>query len=290
MNPNFETTTHVGIAGDWHGNLPHALAVLKRLHGRGISLVFQLGDFGFYGSLLKHSREKFRDRIGSLLDEQEQYLFVTFGNHENYDLIGKLDVHSDGIFKGFAYEPEAPRILYFQRGQSLKVGGRNFLSCGGANSIDIGWRFAHNAKGKAKVWWPQEEISKADIVRTVEEARSLGTVDVFLAHDVFLSAPIEGTHRQNASMWTAEEFAFARKSREALELIAREALPTLWLHGHYHKYIETEVQLKRPRTKRSKKGRFTTESAVVRTVCLARDEKQKSTAILALDDLTLTVI
>lgn len=291
MTLDLSKVTHVGVAGDWHGNTTHALLQLEKFDLKDIKVVFQLGDFGIFGSLLKHSREKFRDRIGRFLERNDQWLFVTLGNHENYDLFEKFPVMEDGPFKGFKYEPEAPRILYFQRGQSLRVGGRMFLSCGGANSIDITWRWAHNnnPKNRAKVWWPQEQISKEDIEATIVEAKRVGKVDVFLAHDVFLSAPIHGTHRQNTSMWTEEEFAFARKSREALEVIAREVLPTMWFHGHYHDFIETDVLLRKPRARISKKGRFATESGTVHTVCMARDDARKCSGILELANLTLTV-
>lgn len=279
----------IGIAGDWHGNVGHALLALEKLDFLGVKYVFQLGDFGFYGSLLKYSTDKLRHRVNRLLERNDQYLFVTFGNHENYDLIAKVPMLTDGAFAGFRQEPEAPRIFYFERGQSITIGNRNFLSCGGAASIDYKWRFLYNAKGR-KVWWEQERISVLDIENTVAEAEKLGHVDVFLAHDVFASAPIHGTHRQDTSKWDSEELAFAQTSRDALEKIARRVLPNIWLHGHYHNRIETEVELSSLKSVKNKKGKFITPAKTVKTYCFAKDESKNSIGVLFLDDLSVEYI
>jgi len=280
----------VGLAGDWHGNVSHGLLTLEKLDFLGIKYVFQLGDFGVYGSLLEYSSDKLRTKVNALLERNDQWLFVTLGNHENYDMVERFSVMTEGDFAGFLYEPKAPRVLYFQRGQSLTISGRKFLSLGGAASIDYKWRQAHNASGRAKVWWPQERISVLDIHNTIAEAERLGGVDVFLAHDVFASAPIFGTHRQDTSKWDAEEFAFAQTSRDALEKVARAVLPRLWLHGHYHNRIETEVELTATKAVKSKKGKFSTPKATVKTFCFAMDGKPESSGVLFLNDLSVEYI
>jgi hypothetical protein len=284
-------TDSVGIAGDWHGNVGHALKALKKLNSFGIKYVFQLGDFGVSGSLLKDAGDKLRTRTNELLERQDQWLFITLGNHENYDLVERFDVMPTGEFADFLYEPKAPRILYFQRGQSLTISGRNFLSLGGAASIDYKWRQEYNAKaGRGKVWWAQERITVLEIQRTIAKASCLGVVDVFLAHDVFASAPITGTHRQDTSKWDAEEFAFAQTSRDALEKVARAVLPKIWLHGHYHQRIETEVELSATRAVKSKRGKFSTPKATVKTFCFAKDDSPNSTGVLFLEDLSISYL
>lgn len=284
---------YVGIAGDWHGNVGHARLTIEKLDFLGVKYIFQLGDFGLFGSLLEYSGDKLRTRVNSLLERNDQWLLVTLGNHEDYDLLAKFPVLEDGEFAGFQYEPKAPRILYFQRGQSLTISGRNFLSLGGAASIDYKWRLEHNnhpRKTRAKVWWEQERISVLDIHNTIAEAQRLGKIDVFLAHDVFASAPITGTHRQDANKWDSEELAFAQTSRDSLEKVARAVLPTIWLHGHYHQRIETEVELSGTTAKKSRKGKFVAPKSLVKTFCFARDDEKESSGILYLNSLEVEYI
>ena len=279
----------VGIAGDWHGNVSHALLTIEKLDFLDIKYIFQLGDFGVGGSMLEFAGDKLRTRCNAFLERNDQFLFITLGNHENYDLVAKFSVVEDGEFAGFLYEPKAPRILYFQRGQSLQISGRNFLSLGGAASIDYRWRQEYNAQKNSpgKVWWAQELISVLDIVKTIDEAKRLGHVDVFLAHDVFASAPIKGTHRQDTKKWNSEEFAFAQTSRDALEKVARVVLPTLWLHGHYHNRIETEVELTSPKARKTKKGKFELLKSTIKTFCFAEDGMKNSAGVLNLETLSI---
>ncbi len=257
----------VGIAGDWHYNIPHALAVVDQFHGLGLKHIFQLGDFGLWGGLLKHSHDKLRWRLEKKLEKFDMLLFITLGNHENYKLLESFSVVNAGPWAGFLFEPEAPHILYFQRGQSIQLRGRNFLSLGGAASIDYKFREI------GKSMWTEERITVKNIWDTLEEFERIGSVDVFLAHDVFASAPIFGTHRQS-DKWDSEEKAYAQTSRDALEKVVTKVYPTLWLHGHYHQPIETSVD-------------FSTAEGIktVKTYCLAMDQEKKSTGILWLDEL-----
>lgn len=273
-----DTIEALGIAGDWHGNIPHALRALEQFHRLSLRYVFQLGDFGLWGSLLEYSHEKLRWRVQGRLEQYDMYLFVTLGNHEKYSLLPFFSVVQDGPFAGFLYEPKAPRILYFQRGQSLTIGGRNLLSIGGAASIDYKYRL------EGLTIWKEERISAQDVRNTIQEADRLGKVDVVLAHDVFASAPIFGTHRQS-DKWDAEEKAYAQTSRDALEKVATAVLPPLWLHGHYHLPISTSVELQGTKVKKSKKGKLERSSGTVNTYCLAMDDKPQCTGILWLREL-----
>lgn len=282
----------VGIAGDWHGNVSHALLTIEKFDFLGIKYIFQLGDFGVWGSLLAHAGDKLRTRCNHFLERNDQRLFVTLGNHENYDLVEQFSTVESCEFAGFLYEPKAPRILYFTRGQSLRVSGRNFLSLGGAASIDYKWRQEHNAQKNSpgKIWWAQERISVLDMNNTIEEAKRLGTVDVFLAHDVFASAPLEGTHRQDHEKWDAEELAFAQTSRDTLEKVARAVLPKVWLHGHYHSRLEYAVELTGTRSVKIAKGKITAPKAIVQTHCFAKDDEKFSAGILMLEDLSVSYL
>lgn len=275
-----ESLMAVGIAGDWHGNTGHALRAVEQFHRLGLRYVFQLGDFGLWGGLLKHNKDKLRSRLQIMLEKYDMTLFVTLGNHEKYSFLPSFSVYEDGPWKGFLYEPKAPRILYFQRGQSITLGGRNILSIGGAASIDYKYRV------EGHTIWKEERITAQDVRNTIEEAERLGKVDVILAHDVFASAPIFGTHRQS-DKWDADEKAYAQTSRDSLEKVVQAVIPTLWLHGHYHMPITTEVEVQSTRVVKDSKGRMKRTTATVKTHCLAMDEKPQSTGILWLPLLEL---
>lgn len=272
--------TYVGVAGDWHGNTAHALKTLELFSKNQVRYIFQLGDFGVFGSLLEYSADKFRTRIARSLEAKDQWLFVTLGNHENYDLVERFSTVEEGDFVGFNYEPKAPRILYFKRGQSLTISGRTFLSIGGAASIDYRWRqeWNNSPKARAKVWWLQERISVLDVENTLAEARRLGSVDVLLAHDVFAEAPIGNSHRADHSRWNADDFAFAQSSRDSLQKVAEGVLPKLWLHGHYHVPLDSTVSLQSGIGKHRKGGE-------VRAVCFGKDEAKNSSGVLWLAEL-----
>lgn len=263
----------VGIAGDWHGNTGHALRAMEQFHRLEIKYVFQLGDFGLWGGLLEHNKDKLRSRLQTLLQKYDMWLFVTLGNHEKYSFLPHFSTYEDGPWKDFLYEPKAPRILYFQRGQSITLGGRNLLSIGGAASIDYKYRM------EGLTIWKEERITAQDVRNTVDEASRLGTVDVILAHDVFASAPIFGTHRQS-DKWDAEEKAYAQTSRDALEKVALAVTPKLWLHGHYHLPITTEVEVQGTKAVKDKRGRMVRTTSTIKTHCLAMDGKPQSTGIL----------
>ena len=55
--------TKIGFAGDWHGNLLHAEIALEKLAACGVKHVFQLGDFGLFGSQLRFSGDKYRQKL-----------------------------------------------------------------------------------------------------------------------------------------------------------------------------------------------------------------------------------
>lgn len=270
----------VGFAGDWHGNVAHALRAVDAFRKEGVQIIFQQGDFGLYGSLLEFGGDKLRQRLQAKLAKNNQWLLVTFGNHENYDLVEKLPFVQEGIWKGFQREEKADRILYFTRGQSLSVGGRNFLSCGGAASIDVQWRLDYQKqKGARKIWWEQELITVEDMRKTVEEAKRLETVDVFLAHDVFASAEVFGSHRTDSNRWSVADLDFAQKTRDSLEHIVKRVLPAIWVHGHYHVPLSLETYVN-PATG------FGSEPHLVKSYGLSKDDQQFSTAMMMLEDLS----
>lgn len=272
--------TKIGFAGDWHGNLLHAEIALEKLAVCGVKHVFQLGDFGLFGSQLRFSGDKYRQKIQRVLERYSMELYVTLGNHENYDLFEKLPrEHGDDPRPGFRREPEADRIRYFERGAGFQLFGLNFLSLGGAASIDFERRLKEQAmKGASKQLWEQELITQADVEATLKTAEELGHVDVMLAHDVFARAHVVDSHRTSGG-WGTVALSYAQQTRDTLQEVVRIVKPELWMHGHYHVAAELETLM----------GDINGEAFSVKSVCLDMDTRIKSLALMEPSTKELTV-
>lgn len=79
------STAKIALAGDWHGNTAWALRCLLHLASLGVREVFHLGDFGIWPG--PGGRNYVLD-LDACLASEAMTLFVTPGNHEDYDQIG----------------------------------------------------------------------------------------------------------------------------------------------------------------------------------------------------------
>ncbi len=258
--------SQVGFLGDTHGNLRWVELRLKDLHDAGITLVFQVGDWGGYWP--SNDSPKFRYRVNKLLAQYGMKLLVTLGNHEDYAQIEKnLKEVKSGTWKGFLWDERTPQIRYFKRGQVWEFSGVRFQSLGGAASIDRAYRTPNRS------WWEGEKITLEDIYNTNENARNTeGEIDVFIAHDIFASANIWPNGGEGAGGWSLTDLAYAQTSRDALQMVVEVVKPKLWFFGHYHFRVEGESELVDVTG-----AKFTTKFA-----CLNRDNDTDSLIILDL--------
>jgi len=222
---------YVGIAGDWHGNKGWARLRLLDFADLGITKVLQLGDFGLWQG---NNGMKYLHRINKVLQENNQTLYVTLGNHENYILVSALTVINSGENAGWLYNPIYPNILYAPRGHRWEWEGVSFVSLGGANSIDRVYRV------EGVSWWPGEQIGYGDIFRT----REGGYADIFLAHDCPEGVPLFGGHKAGTGNWSSEDIKYAERSRRSLRQAVDVVKPELFFHGHYHFLAEYNTVLK----------------------------------------------
>lgn len=168
----------VGVTGDWHQDLAWADVTLDTFYEYGVKHLFQLGDFGFS---LDISGRKFLFKVNQKLKENNQKLYVTLGNHENYTHFLKNTVPVEGV-AGWVYLPQFPHVWFALRGARWKVDGVSFVSLGGANSIDR----VNRVEGKS--WWREEQLSKFDVLATTV----FGYADVMLTHDAPLEVDLFG--------------------------------------------------------------------------------------------------
>lgn len=215
--PTFsEAETLVGIAGDWHGTTKWATYALSRLERQGVRTVLQLGDFGVWPG---ESGQGYLDDLQSVLDENDQTIYVTLGNHEDYTQIHTIEPDELGL------KWIRPSIVLFPRPFRFEMKMTTFLSLGGAPSVDRDHRVAYQS------WWPEEMLTEEEVA----EAVAGGTVDVMLTHD----APNGGTHAvsniiSHGGGWSRDSLLYAAEGRMLMDKAVYGVRPQMLLHGHYH--------------------------------------------------------
>lgn len=210
----------IGIAGDWHGNGRWAHAVINAFARNHIKTIFQVGDFGVWAG---HNGQLFLDTVNDTCEAQGSTVYVTLGNHENYDYVEQLATYKSDE-EGIIWA--RPNVAIFPRPFRFDVNGISFLSMGGAPSIDKEWRDA------GKDWWPQEVITEEMEI----EARNGGHAQVMLTHD----APKGGTPQvdhiinNNPQGWPSKMLNYCAEGRARMDRIVADVKPEFLFHGHYH--------------------------------------------------------
>lgn len=221
-------TTDCGIAGDWHGNTLWAVMALDQYAIAGITHILHVGDFGFGFGGGDRGEDYLRD-IQNALVQNNQIIYVTLGNHENYVMISSFVNHPE--MPGFVFNPDFPNILVATRGARWDWNDVSFVSLGGAASID------YEGRTEGINWWSEERISLGDVYRTIEG----GHADVMIAHDAPTGVNLFGSHREARSQWSVEGLAYADQSRDMMRQAVDGVKPDMFFHGHYHHYLDEVV-------------------------------------------------
>jgi hypothetical protein len=214
----------VGVAGDWHGNRTWALRCVRVLADAGVGEVYHLGDFGIWPG--PRGRDYLLD-LDAALGSHTMQLFVTPGNHEDYDQIDELPALDLGHEIG-EVQWITEHIAMLPRGHRWTRNGWTFVSLGVAPSIDR-W-----SRREGLDWWEAEAITDEDVSRVV----SGGPADILLAHDAPDAALGTGSVRavlgSNPLGWPAHALRYAAEGRDRVTAAFLGVAPRLFLHGHYH--------------------------------------------------------
>lgn len=253
--------SHVGAAGDWHGDTRWALHSLKVFSQHRIRTILHVGDFGLWPG---ESGASFLRKVDRKLADLGQTLLVTEGNHEWYDKLDQIEPSADGLKR------VTPRIIFLPRGFRWTWHGWNFMSLGGAPSVD----FDQRKRGVS--WWPQEAITMGDIYRIREGVEERGTVDVMITHDAPKNViAIDEAIAGNPYGFSEKGLQYAAEGRELLHAAWEMAQPELLIHGHYHIPVDEVVE---------------GEGFSSRIVGLDREFRKGNLMSLALDDLTVSLL
>ena len=211
----------VGLAGDWHGATRWAAAAIKSFGKAGVRTIFHLDDFAFWPG---NSGLSYLRRVEAACKENNVEIFLTPGNHEDWNALTGLFVRGDGP------QQITEHVYALPRGWRWSLRGREFVSLGGGPSIDYEFRTP------GVDWWPSEAITDADIDHVIAG----GPADVMLAHD----SPNQGTRSvrriiaENPLGFSAVARAYANVGRERMSRAFTAVRPRLFVHGHYHVYDE----------------------------------------------------
>lgn len=209
------------VVGDLHGDTQAFTDAVHAAANRGISTIFQVGDFGYW----EHTADgaDHLDRVEKLLANDGITCVWLDGNHENHELLhlryGPSGNEHDPTPEGFWTIRE--RLFYAPRGVTWRWGQRTFMALGGAYSVD------QHARVEGLSWWPQEELNERDLhVACVDETR--GAVDVLFTHDMPNSAyqMLDGTRK--------DPFPHSIPNRQRLDTVIDHVQPKLVVHGHMH--------------------------------------------------------
>lgn len=222
----------IGVAGDWHGNRRWALRCVQTFADSGIGEIYHLGDFGIWPG--PSGRQYLLDLEAALVG-QSMVMFVTPGNHEDYDQIAELPLMDLGHDLG-AVQWITDHIALLPRGHRWERAGWSFVSLGGAPSIDR-W---HRREGAD--WWPAEAITDEDVAVVVEG----GPAEVMLAHDApdaVLGTPaVASVLHSNPLGWPVHALNYASQGRAHMTTAFLAVEPSLFLHGHFHVKDEARVE------------------------------------------------
>ena len=217
------TARKIGLLGDLHGDIGHALTAFETLARREAHVIVQLGDWGVLwpGRNWQIDLRKF----SRALARHEQTLYFVDGNHDWHPKLSEYPIEESGI------RWITENVGHLPRGYRTRIGGKFTLAAmGGANSGDR----THRLEGKS--WWPEEQISETDLARL-----GFARADVLVGHEAPLPDEVAQTFRRYEASWTPKEATYAAASRHMFLRAVRQTHPSLTLGGHYHRWIDETV-------------------------------------------------
>jgi predicted phosphodiesterase len=208
----------IAVAGDWHGSAAWARKACDHARDQGAEVLLHVGDFGY----------QFIPWFLDAVDGAELPVWFVDGNHDDHDWLARQPVDPDGRRQLSEY------VWHLPRGFRWTWDGVQFLACGGAYSVDRGWRVLGSS------WWAGETISDDDVARCVAGGRA----DVLLSHDApsgFVIPTIDD--RGTPAPFPPFALAESGRHRQQLRRVVDAVRPSVVLHGHYHHAYAADVDL-----------------------------------------------
>lgn len=216
--------TKVMVLGDMHGYTQAVINVINQSKHIDYSKIIQVGDFGLWDHT--ENGVKYLDDINVTLSHFGRIMYAIGGNHENWDhwnwYVEHLPKDSDGFAILRRHIRLAPRIHTWNWMDGTKI--NRFKAIAGAASIDKGIRLQEMAAGRPASWWPQEQITDAEI-----DSIPNGPTDYLFTHDC-----------SNRTPWGFQLVPDpdSQIHRQRIDRALEKTLPKMHFHGHMHKRYE----------------------------------------------------
>ena len=216
----------VGVAGDWESHARRAVKQIGWLNyvEPALRCVLQLGDLRFTSDDIRTGAARtdapFLNAIDSACRRhQVDMVLVTPGNHDDW-------ARMNAWWKAHPSRPMqvSEHVWMLPRGARFGLGGRRFLSFGGAVSVN------QAALTEGRNWWRDEAPTQAE----ADDAAASGPADVLLLHEA-TDAPIPPVTRRLASNRSRRRFDHLRESTHSRQVVSalRDRLrPAVTFHGH----------------------------------------------------------
>ncbi len=227
----------IGLLGDLEGDRDWAVSRLRAIGERGdVEVVCQLGDLRF-GMGPHH--EEYLAAVESVCAERGLRLLCVNGNHENWARLDALWTEprwqdADGCPAPIEV---SDHVTLLPRGHRWVLGGRSFVSLGGAPSVN------RHLLTEDVDWWPSEVITEEHVAATVAG----GSAEIMLTHDSpgppYCTPPVADTIRSNPWGWPDSSLAYAEQGTERISRAVAGVAPRFLAHGHFHVAGEAVVRL-----------------------------------------------
>ena len=216
--------------GDTHGN--HDIG---KLFNGGIEFkendyIIICGDFGVLWNDEKDMREV---TLESSLNSLPCNVLFVDGNHENFNRIYALPQVQkfDSIVGQYS-----KNVFHLKRGHIYKIDDMNFLTMGGALSIDKQWRV------EGISWWRQEAITDAELdlaLKNIENFES--NIDFVLTHTLPQRA-VKELGKYTRIFHKLHDENPLKLEKIFLALQEKKCDVKAWICGHWHNDIAFDMK------------------------------------------------
>lgn len=205
------------ITGDTHGTVDSHKLFASPYIKKGDYLIV-CGDFGFIWATNPENSEE----LNTLRKLQKLPYIILFidGNHENFDRLFSDEFEDLDMFSSQVKKIQ-DNIFYLQRGKHYIIDGLNFLTIGGAMSVDKQYRTIGTS------WWQQELLNKSEEDAILDLIKQNNDFDYVLTH----AAPVSIVNMlyHNSPMPKVND-----PTAEFLEYVMSQISFNKWFCGHYH--------------------------------------------------------
>lgn len=208
----------VMVLGDQHGSISAFKHNLELSKHHDYSKIVQVGDFGLWDHLA--NGVSFLDNLNEELRRYGRKVYAIGGNHENWDHWNWYVENMPKDKYGFAIIRS--HVMIAPRVHRWTWEKKHFLGVAGAASIDKDIRLDDERHGSPKQWWPQEQITDAE----VDSITNYQGTDYLITHDC-----------SNRTPWGFQLIPDFDSliHRQRIDRVLEKALPNVHFHGHMHK-------------------------------------------------------